>query len=427
MNKILMKALEEEIYHEKLENGLNVYIYKKEGFSKKGAYFVTHYGSEKNDFKPIDEDEIRSFPKGIAHFLEHKLFESSDNENTFNKFQKYGADVNAYTNHMVTNYYFTTTENFNECLEELLDFVQSPHFTYKNVEKEKGIIYQEINMSSDNIERFMFEEGFNSTLVNNPNKYKTIGDKKNVSMITKEDLDKCYNTFYHPSNMVLVIYGDVDVKKTFDIVKTNQSKKKFLKSSKIEIKEFSEPEKVANKYVEFNKNVSSSKVMICYKILTSNKKDIDKFKYNLFMGLFMEMKFGGTSTFEKKLLKSNIIKSEISWTYSILDGVTLLFIEASLDNKDKFIELVDKKIKSIDFEEKIFNLNKKAYITSIVRAFENPSGVATIIFNNVFKYGRVLNEAYEIYNDYSYKEFINSFNEMNLDNKSIIVVKNNKN
>ena len=236
MNKIIMTGVDEEIYNEKLDNGLNIYIYKKEGFLKKGAYFVTKYGSAINDFKPIKEDKIRSFPKGIAHFLEHKLFESEDNEKVFDKFKKYGANVNAYTNHFVTNYYFSTNDNFYECLNELVNFVQSPYFTDENVEKEKGIINQEINMTNDDVERFMFEEVFNLALVKNPNKYRTIGDKKNVSKITKEDLYKCYNTFYHPSNMILVIYGDVDVEKTISIVRENQKLKTFNKKEKIEVK-----------------------------------------------------------------------------------------------------------------------------------------------------------------------------------------------
>ena len=135
MDKIIMTNLDEEIYHETLFNGLNVYIYKKENFLKKGAYFLTKYGSSTNEFVPINESKMVSFPKGIAHFLEHKLFESSDNEKTFEKFEKYGADVNAYTNHDVTNYYFSCVDNFDSCLEELINFVQAPYFTDENVEK----------------------------------------------------------------------------------------------------------------------------------------------------------------------------------------------------------------------------------------------------------------------------------------------------
>lgn len=424
MDKIKISKLDETIYHEELENGLNIYIYKKEGFVKKGAYFVTNYGSSVNDFKPINENKIKSYPKGIAHFLEHKLFESSDNESVFDKFKKYGADVNAYTNHFVTNYYFSTIDNFNECLIELIDFVQSPHFTDENVEKEKGIIYQEINMTNDNINRVLFEEAFNATLLRNPNKYKTIGDKKNVGMITKEQLYECYNTFYHPSNMVLVIYGNIDVSKTIELVKENQRLKDYKKQEKIKIRKYKEDAIVAKKQKTFKRNVTIPRVCVCYKIKIPNLSGIERYKKSVFISMLLEMKFGGTSSFEKDLLKDKIIDTEIGWSYSYFDDVIILFFETSTRKKEEFIKIIDKKIKDNDFEEKKFELNKKAYLTSIIKSYEKPSVIGSVIFNQVFKYGKVINDVYDIYNDYEYHEFIEEFNNLNLENKSVICVNN---
>lgn len=422
MDKIIMSKLDEEVYHEKLDNGLNVYIYKKEGFAKKGAYFATKYGSEINDFKPIGEDKIVSFPKGIAHFLEHKLFESEDNEKVFEKFKKNGAKVNAYTNHYITNYYFTTTDNFDECLIELLNFVQSPYFTLENVEKEKGIINQEINMTDDNIDRFIFEKMFDMSLVKNPNKYKTIGDKENVSKITKEDLYRCYNTFYHPSNMVLVIYGDIDVEKTFNLVKKDQESKKFSKKEEIVIKKFDEAKEVCTKYIEEKRNVTSPRVGICYKFKVNLTTGEERFREMLFSDLLLDMKFGGTSSFEKDLLKQGIIKTGLSWSYSRFDDVLLILLEADVIDKDKFIKLIDDKIRKFDFKEYIFELNIKAYITSLVRCFEVPSRFANVILTNVTKLGKVINDVYDIYENYTFNEFKESFKALDFDNKSVLYV-----
>lgn len=424
MDKIIINNIDEEIYHEQLDNGLSIFIYKKVGYLKKGAYFVTNYGSAVNDFKPIGEDKTKSFPKGIAHFLEHKLFESSDNEKVFDKFKKYGADVNAYTNHTVTNYYFSTVSNFNECLIELLDFVQSPHFTKENVEKEKGIIYQEINMTSDDVDRFIFEEMFNLSLINNGNKYRTIGDKLNVSKITKEDLYKCYNTFYNPSNMALVIYGDIDINETIEIVRKNQSSKHFEKIDKIQIEKKDEPEKVEKSYEVYYRKVSSPKIGMCYKIKFNDKDVISKFKETIFVNMFLELKFGGTSSFEKELLKNKIIENDISYNYTIFDDIILIFIEVDTYNKDKFIKEIDDYIKNEEFSDEMFDLSRKAYVTSMVKAYENPSAVGTIIFNQFFKYKRLLNEAYDVYNNYTYDEFIEKFRNTNFNNKSVIYVTN---
>lgn len=422
MDKIIMSKLDEEVYHETLENGLEVYLYKKEGFVKKGAYFVTKYGSNCNDFKPIGEDKIISFPKGIAHFLEHKLFESEDNEKVFEKFKKNGAYLNAYTNHFITNYYFSTSNNFDECLIELLDFVQSPYFTDENVEKEKGIINQEINMTDDSIERYMFEKMFDLTLKVNPNKYKTIGDKENVSKITKEDLYRCYNTFYHPSNMILVIYGDVNVEKTFDLVRKNQASKIFKKQEEIEVKEFTEDEKVCTNYLEEKRNVSTPRISICYKFKEKKRTGEDRFKRNLFYNILLDMKFGGTSSFEKDLIKKKIIKTELSWTYSYFDDVMLVMFESDVLDKNKLIDLIDAKLRKDDFDERIFELDRKALLTSMVKCFENPGAFANVIVSSVTRHGKVINNAYDIYENYSFEEFKKNFRELNFDNKSVLYV-----
>lgn len=422
MDKIIMSRLDEEVYHETLENGLEVYLYKKEGFVKKGAFFVTKYGSSCNDFKPIGEDEIVSFPKGIAHFLEHKLFESEDNEKVFEKFKKNGAYVNAYTNHFITNYYFSTSSNFGECLIELLNFVQSPYFTDENVEKEKGIINQEINMTDDSTERYMYEKMFDMVLMVNPNKYKTIGDKENVSKITKEDLYRCYNTFYHPSNMILVIYGDVDVKNTFNLVRRNQASKKFEKKEAIEIKEFTEDEKVCINYLEEKRNVSMPRISICYKFKEKKRTGEDRFKRNLFYNILLDMKFGGTSSFEKDLIKKKIIKTELSWTYSYFDDVMLVMFESDVLDKDKLINLIDEKFKEDNFNEEIFELDRKALLTSMVKCFENPGAFANVILNSVTRNGKLINNAYDIYEEYNFKEFKEGFKNLNFDNKSVLYV-----
>lgn len=422
MDKIIMSRLDEEVYHETLENGLEVYLYKKEGFVKKGAFFVTKYGSSCNDFKPIGEDEIVSFPKGIAHFLEHKLFESEDNEKVFEKFKKNGAYVNAYTNHFITNYYFSTSSNFGECLIELLNFVQSPYFTNENVEKEKGIINQEINMTDDSTERYMYEKMFDMVIMVNPNKYKTIGDKENVSKITKEDLYRCYNTFYHPSNMILVIYGDVDVKNTFNLIRKNQASKNFEKKEEIEIKEFTEDEKVCINYLEEKRNVSMPRISICYKFKEKKRTGEDRFKRNLFYNILLDMKFGGTSSFEKDLIKKKIIKTELSWTYSYFDDVMLVMFESDVLDKDKLINLIDEKLKEDNFNEEIFELDRKALLTSMVKCFENPGAFANVILNSVTRNGKLINNAYDIYEGYNFKEFKESFKKLNFDNKSVLYV-----
>lgn len=426
MDKIIINKLNEVIYHETLDNGLDVYIYKKSGFNKKTANFVTKYGSYNYEFIPSGKNKIKKFPKGIAHFLEHKLFESSDNQNIFSKFEKYGASVNAFTNYNETCYYFICSENFNECLNLLLDFVQTPFFTDENVEKEKGIIKQEIDMWDDNINEAIYQRQLENVLFKNPRKYSITGEKKDVEAITKDDLYECYNTFYNPNNMILTISGDVDVEETLHIIKENQSKKQFDKLTNLSFPLYDEKKEVVRTYENIIKNVSSPRLNICYKLLVSRLTKKELFKRKLFLSLFFEMKFGSTTGFKKTLINDKIIKSVFGANFYCFDDVILMTFNGDIINKERFIKIIDEKLKETTFDEKIFELVKKAYIASMVRAFDNPSGIANKIYNDIIKNGELTDYAYEEYQKFTFNEFLNQVKELNFDNKSVIYVTNHK-
>ncbi len=426
MEEIKVGKLDEVIYHETLENKLNVYLYKKAGFNKKSAYFVTKYGSSYNDFRPIGKNEIKSFPLGIAHFLEHKLFESSDDENTFTKFEKYGASVNAYTSRSETCYYFTCFDYFNECLNLLLDFVGNPYFTDENVEKEKGIIEQEINMTNDSVSRFIYDKCFYNTLFYDNNKYSVIGDVKNVRKITKEDLYECYNTFYHPSNMTLFIAGDIDVEKTLELIKNNQSKRKYKNQDEILIKEFNEPKEVYKAYEKCFKNVSMPKISVCYKFVFPKAEGYDLLSNLMIFSMILDIKFSSTSSFSKYLRDKKIIKSDLSMNYSNFSNVILLMFEADVLDEKMFVKELDKKLKEKNYDRKMFELYKKAYITSVVKTYESPSKVANVIHGNIINYNKFLPDIYDFYKNYSYDKFIKDVNKLDFSNKSVIYVTNNK-
>ena len=426
MEEIKVSKLGEVVYHETLENGLNVYLYKKEGFNKKSAYFVTKYGSSYNDFRPIGKDKIKSFPLGIAHFLEHKLFENSDNENTFTKFEKYGANVNAYTSRKETCYYFTCSSNFNECLNLLLDFVGTPYFTIDNVEKEKGIIEQEINMTNDSVERFLYDKDFYNTLMYDNNKYSVIGDSKNVRKITKEDLYECYNTFYNPSNMTLVVAGDIDVEETLKSIKDNQSKREYQKQDEILLKDFNEPKEVYKEYEECYKNVSTPRISVCYKFVFPESKGYDLLSDLMIFSMLLDIKFSSTSSFSKYLRDEKIIKSDLSMNYSSFGNVVLLMFDADVLDKERFVKELDKKLKDENYDKKMFELYKKAYIASVVKTYDSPSKVANAIYSHIINYGEFLPDIYDFYNNYTYDKFISDVKKLDFSNKSVIYVTSGK-
>src|SRR3954467_6569651 len=226
MEKISFDQLQEELYHEKLANGLNVYILPKSGFNKSFATFTTNYGSIDNHFVPLGSEEYIKVPDGIAHFLEHKLFEKEDGD-VFQQFSRQGASANAFTSFTRTAYLFSSTSDVEKNLETLVDFVQSPYFSEKTVEKEKGIIGQEITMYDDNPDWRLYFGLIQNLYQNHPVKIDIAGTIESISHISKDLLYECYNTFYHPSNMLLFVVGPVDVQKIMEQIKENQKKKNF--------------------------------------------------------------------------------------------------------------------------------------------------------------------------------------------------------
>ena len=214
MEKILFEQLQEELYYEKLANGLDVYILPKQGFNKSFATFTTKYGSVDNHFKSLEKQEFVQVPDGIAHFLEHKLFEKEDGD-VFQQFSKQGASANAFTSFTRTAYLFSSTSEFEQNLTTLIDFVQDPYFSEKTVEKEKGIIGQEINMYDDNPDWRLYFGTIANMYHHHPVKIDIAGTVESIAPITKDMLYECYHTFYHPSNMLLFIIGPVDAERNY--------------------------------------------------------------------------------------------------------------------------------------------------------------------------------------------------------------------
>src|SRR5574344_105198 len=228
---MILPIIDLNAHYYKLPNGLEVYIVHKKG-KKTYATYSTKYGAKDIEFVPFKSKKMKAFPLGIAHFLEHKLFEQEDGIDIMETFAKRGADVNAYTSYTQTCYEFSGPSQFYENLETLLSFVQSPYFTNENVEKEKGIIEQEINMYNDSPYAVMHYESLKCAFKDIPYNKKIAGDKENIFKISKEDLYECYNTFYHPSNMFVTIVGNVDPDKTIELIKKNQEKRNLINKKK---------------------------------------------------------------------------------------------------------------------------------------------------------------------------------------------------
>lgn len=319
MEKITFGQLQEELFHEKMENGLQVYILPKAGFNKTYATFTTKYGSIDNHFKPLDSDEFIKVPDGIAHFLEHKLFEKEDGD-VFQQFSKQGASANAFTSFTRTAYLFSSTTDFEKNLTTLIDFVQEPYFSEKTVEKEKGIIGQEINMYDDNPDWRLYFGCIENMFHNHPVKIDIAGTVESIANITKDMLYTCYETFYHPSNMLLFVVGPVDPGHTMSLIRDNQNGKDYKEQAEIGRNFEAEPASVAKKNQILRMNVQTPKVMLGIKASDVNLAGEAMLRAELTVNVLLEVLFGKSSDFYEELYSEGFIDQSFSYDYTQEQG-----------------------------------------------------------------------------------------------------------
>lgn len=216
MEKFTYPELTETIYRQVLPNGLTVAVVPRPGFTKKLAYFVTDYGAIHTEFT-LDGKQITA-PAGVAHYLEHKLFDMPQGD-VMHQFAALGANPNAFTSYDLTAYYFSCTDNFYECLKLLLEFVSTPYFTQKSVQKEQGIIGQEIGMNEDNPDTRIFENLMTAMYRAHPITVPILGSRESIAQITPQVLETCHKAFYRPGNMLLCVVGDVDPQAVEDLAR----------------------------------------------------------------------------------------------------------------------------------------------------------------------------------------------------------------
>jgi predicted Zn-dependent peptidase len=379
MEKIEFKQLQEELYHEKLENGLEVYILPKKGFNKTFATFTTKYGSIDNHFVPLGSEEYIKVPDGIAHFLEHKLFEKEDGD-VFQQFSKQGASANAFTSFTRTAYLFSSTSNVELNLDTLMDFVQEPYFSEKTVEKEKGIIGQEITMYDDNPDWRLYYGVIQNLYENHPVRIDIAGTVESISHINKDLLYECYGTFYHPSNMLLFVVGPVNVEQTMKQIKDNQNKKQFEPVTEIKRQFPNEPVAAAEKKQVLPMNVQTSKCLVGIKANQVEQSGSDMLRNELSLNIILDILFGKSSDHYQKLYSEGLIDDSFSYDYSQEKGFGFAMIGGDTPSPDKLAETLKSMLLTAkqgdNFTNESLERAKKKKIGGFLRAVNSPEYIA---------------------------------------------------
>lgn len=377
MEVLQYKRFQETLYREVLDNGLEVIVLPKSGFQKTYATFATKFGSIDNHFAVAGKEAVQ-VPDGIAHFLEHKMFEEPTGD-IFATFASQGASANAFTAFDRTVYLFSATEQIEANLETLIDFVQNPHFTDENVEKEKGIIEQEINMYADNPDWRVYFGLIEALYQKHPVHIDIAGTAESIGKIDKETLYECYETFYHPSNMLLFVVGGVDAPSIIDLVKRNQAKKSFAPQGEITRIFEEEPAAVRDKKVVRKLAVSLPKCMIGFKEKQVTAAGIELLEQEAVTKLMLDVLLGSSTPLYQYLYEQQLITDSFGHEYNIMTGYGFSVIGGDTPEPERLLEQLRTEIQKAahdGLDPQLFERVKRKKIGGFLRMLNSPEAIA---------------------------------------------------
>ena len=380
--KIEDNLLNEVLYKGVHKSGLTVYVLPKKEHSKSYAAFATRYGSIDYKFITPGENEYTEIPDGVAHFLEHKLFEQPDGSNAFDAYSMTGANANAFTSFNSTVYLYSCTDKFYENLEILLDFVSNPYFTKENVDKEQGIIGQEIRMYDDDPGWRVFFNMLDCMYVNHPIKKDIAGTVESIAQIDKDLLFKCYNTFYNPTNMILFTCGDVDCDEVSKLVD-----KHITASPNSEIKRYEteEPKRVNKPYKEQKLSISTPIFQIGFKDTDVGFDGTELLKKEIITSLLIEILLGEGSDLYNKLYSEGLINDSFDCDFEAEPGYGFSSLGGESPDPEKVQQIVLDTFENLEITEEEFERAKKVEIARYLRMWNSVEGLSNTMVSDLFK------------------------------------------
>jgi len=392
MQIIENSKVKEKLYIEKLENGITIMIIPKKDIQKKYAMIATHFGSMDNKFISPGEKEITYIPDGVAHFLEHKMFEQENGTNSLDTLTALGVNANAYTTTDHTAYLFECTDNFEPALDELMDYVWHPYFTDENVEKEKGIIGQEIMMYDDYPEWVVYMNAIRNMYEKSPINIDIAGSIESISKIDKEVLYKCYNTFYNPANMVMCFAGDFNPDELINKIKENFKKIENNKNGTNEAKRIleKETEKIVSKEKEEKMEVSIPLFVIGIKDYKTEECEENKInvKKHLAIEILLNMLIGKSSELYKELYEEGLLMSEPYLEYEFSTNYAHIAITGQSKEPKTILAKLQTaiyKIKQEGINEEHFNRIKNMIYGGYIKQYDDVSMVSRMFVSDYFK------------------------------------------
>ena len=381
MKKIKLENTNEVLYYDKLDNGLEIYMLPNNNVNKFYLTLNTRFGSINTKFK-YDNKEY-DMPKGIAHYLEHLSF-NMENGSVFDHYSKIGSSINAFTTYDITSYNVTSNNRFKENLEYLLEYVYTPYFTKELFQSEKGVIEEEVKMYKDDPGMTIVNGTLNNVFVNDERKYLVGGTVKDVKSIKLEDVITCYNAYYNPKNMFLIITGNFNPNEALAI--TSEQMNKLNINNDFNVKDIypKEPEKVNKKEEIIKMNVDKPKVSIGIKIPKNNFKNLklDNYLLKIYISSILDINFGNTSLLLEELQKGSIV-DDLDYTVIESNDYFIILILSSTYYPEYFKDKIIEKFNSLNIEDSDLKRVAKVNISNYILLFDSAVAVNNYIMDEV--------------------------------------------
>ena len=417
MEELIFEKVNEKLYKETLDNGIDVYLYNKKSFKNFYVTISVNFGAKYTKYKK--DNKIIDIIPGSAHFLEHRVMIVGEDKNVSNKINSLGSLANAWTSKYATNYNIFGSVNIEENINILLDIFYKAKFRKNDVEEEQGIIDEEIDMNKDKLEVFMHDRIFNNMYNKSSSKYNIIGEKSDIEKIDYKYLDMLYHDFYVPSNTFIVVCGNFNNDSVMNTIKEYYSKIKLVDSKVPKRIEEKEEEKVYCEYEEISKDNYEPRCNIGYKMKKSVFGKISDQELIIYLNIILKINFTYISKLYEEYKKDNIIHSMGAYA-NVSDEYVSIVVEGMCDDNDLFIDKIDKDIRKLDVSKEKFEIFKKRLIKNYIVTFDNIEDVEYKITDELTRFGKIDFNDYSIIKDLSYEKCKSVLSKIVYDNKSIL-------
>lgn len=407
MKKQYYPEIDETLYETRLENGLQLFIIPKAGFQKTYVTMTTKYGSLHTDFIPADRSNMVSTPAGVAHFLEHKLFEKEAGD-MFNVFSEQGASVNAFTSYDRTSYLFTAVDRVEDNIKSLIEMVQKPYFSEQSVQKEIGIIAEEIKMYQEQPNYRLYYQTLQAMYHQHPVRQDIAGTISSINEITAETLYTCYDTFYRPENMVMFVVGNVEPAAIADLISEQQlttDQPAYLPV----IADISEPQEVKDKQVTTPTDVSRPKLMLGIKS-DCHLQNRPLIQTEFEMMFILELLLGEQSDFYHELLADGLIDDSFGYSFILEPTFSHMLIAGATSEPDTLKKRIMERFETAEFDESAFRRLVKQTTGEYIASFNSVEYIANQ-FTRYYFNGAILFDIMQVLQQISLEDAVTTFRQ----------------